>query len=202
MAFISSCWFRYILDCILIRFECLIQVCSCERVYGIGLCDIEYYILSLPDTLAAGAAEWSWRWVSSSQQLRNFTNLQARFCSILKMTSYSVEYSCILFRNFRIVEEDLKVRLRAPEKHTVLHSACSGASGSFWKHRCGCSEWLSCWVMTSEPFYILLMLQVSAVLTSSLRTLRMAASVVLPCSLKSSWVLALKFASETAWALA
>jgi hypothetical protein len=73
------------------------------------------------------------------------------------MTSYSVEYSCILFRNFRSVEEHLKVRLRAPEKHIVLHSACSGASGSFWKDRCGCSELLSRWVMTSEPFYILLM---------------------------------------------
>jgi len=48
--------------------------------------------------------------------------------------------------------------LRAPQKHIVWHSACSGPSGSFWKDRCGCSEELSRWVMTSEPFYILRML--------------------------------------------
>ena len=44
--------------------------------------------------------------------------------------------------------------LTAPEKHIVLHSACSGASGSFWKDWCGCSNLRSLRVMTSEPFYI------------------------------------------------
>jgi len=86
-----------------------------------------------------------------------FTNLKAWFYSILKMISYSVEYSCILFHNFRSIEEHLKVRLGAREKHIVFHSACWGASGSFWKHRCGCSESLSRWVITSKPFNILLM---------------------------------------------
>jgi hypothetical protein len=38
----------------------------------------------------------------------------------------------------------------------VLHPACLGVSGSFWRDRSGCSELLSHCVMTSEPFYILL----------------------------------------------
>jgi len=45
----------------------------------------------------------------------------------------------------------------APEMCISVHSACSRHSGSFGKNRCGCSELLSHWVMTSEPFYILLM---------------------------------------------
>ena len=73
------------------------------------------------------------------------------------MTSYSGEYSCILFHNFRSVEENLKLRLRAPKKNIVLHSACSGASGRFWNYQCYCSEKLSHWVMTFKPFHILLM---------------------------------------------
>ena len=95
--------------------------------------------------------------MSLSQQLRKSTNLQARFYSILKTTSYSLEYSCILFYYFRTVEKHLKVLLRAPEKHIILHSACSGDSGSFWKDGCCSSELLSDWVITSEPLHILLM---------------------------------------------
>ena len=73
------------------------------------------------------------------------------------MTSYCLEYSCILFRYFKMHWGAPESTLRVPEKHIVLLSAWSGAYGSFWKDRCGYSEKLSCWVMTSEPFYILLM---------------------------------------------
>jgi len=38
-----------------------------------------------------------------------------------------------------------------------LHSTYLGVSGSMWKDLCGCSELLSCSVVTSKPFYILLM---------------------------------------------
>jgi len=47
---------------------------------------------------------------------------------------------------------------RSTWEHIALHSAYLGASGSIWKDQCGCSELLSCSVMTSKPFYILLML--------------------------------------------
>ena len=83
--------------------------------------------------------------------------MKARLYSLLQTTSYSFEYSCILFLYFRSVEEHLKALLRAPGKNNVLHSACAGASGSSWNDRCGCSEYLSWRVMTSEPFYILWM---------------------------------------------
>jgi len=49
------------------------------------------------------------------------------------MTSYSVEYSCILFRNFTSVEEHLTVGLRVPEKHIFCIQRVRellGASGS------------------------------------------------------------------------
>jgi len=126
------------------------NIFCCCRMHDSGMqlwdslsnCTIWYrhYILSLPESQAPGAPEWSWRGVLYSQHLRNFTDFKAWFYSILKMTSYSVEYSCILFRNFSTIEEHLSVRLRAPEKHIILHSACSVASGIFWKNRCGCSE--------------------------------------------------------------
>jgi len=47
---------------------------------------------------------------------------------------------------------------RSTWEHIALRSVYLGASGSIWKDHCGCSELLSCSVMTSKPFYILLMI--------------------------------------------
>ena len=46
------------------RLKCLIQVYSCDIVYRILLFDIDIIYLSLPESLAPGAPEWSWRQVS------------------------------------------------------------------------------------------------------------------------------------------
>ena len=45
----------------LFRLECLIQVYSCEIDYRILLFDIDIIYLSLPESLAPGAAQLSWR---------------------------------------------------------------------------------------------------------------------------------------------
>ena len=85
-------------------------MCSC----GIRLsyCTIQYrqYIVSpFQRVWRPGAPESPWRRVSYCQQLRNFPNFKSWFSSILTMTSYSLEYSCILFGYFRSVKEHLKV---------------------------------------------------------------------------------------------
>jgi len=48
--------------------------------------------------------------------------------------------------------------------HVTVHSAYLAVSGIIWKNQCSCSELLSCAVVTSKPFYILLMYLVYAVL--------------------------------------
>jgi len=85
-------------------------VCSCG--ISVSKCNIWYrhYILSFSRRFwLPGAPESRWRRVSLSQQLRNFTNLNASFSSILKTSSYTLEYSCILFGYFGCVEEQLNI---------------------------------------------------------------------------------------------
>jgi len=112
-------------------------VYSCEIDYRILLFDIDIIHLSLPESLAPGAPESSWRRVSQSQQLQNFINLKAWFYSILKMTSYSLEYSCILFRYFRSLEEHLKYSQSTSGAHRFAFSLF----GSVWELLEG-SVWL------------------------------------------------------------
>jgi hypothetical protein len=45
-------------------------------------------------------------------------------------------------------------------EHIALHSAYLGVSGRIWKDQCGCAELLSCSVMTSKPFDILMVMVV------------------------------------------
>jgi len=72
----------------------------------------------------------------------NFTLFRIYFDSVPQLP----KYSGALAKLFRTTWE-----------HIALHSAYLGASGSICKDQCGCSELLSCLVMTSKPFYIFLM---------------------------------------------
>jgi hypothetical protein len=93
------------------------------------LFDIDIIYLSPPESLASGVPGIFWRQVLLSQQLRNFTNLNASFCSILKTTSYYLECSCILFRYFRSIEEHLKYSQSTSDAHRFAFSLF----GSVWE---------------------------------------------------------------------
>jgi len=82
--------------------------------------------------VAPGTPESPWRWVSYCQLLRNFTNLLSSIYCTPMTTSYSVEYSCILFCYLWSIEEHLKA-LQEHLRSTVFYSQpvreLLGASG-------------------------------------------------------------------------
>jgi hypothetical protein len=67
----------------------------------------------------------------------------AWLCSILRTTSYSVEYPSIPFRYFKTPVGTPESTLRVPEMHIILHSASLLTSVSFWNARCGYSKMLT-----------------------------------------------------------
>jgi len=97
-------------------------------------------------------------------EMRPILPIAPKFAHPNSLIRKHFEDNYTLFRKFLDCIPQLREYSGAPVKQSqstweliAWYSAYLGASGSIWKDQCGCSELLSCLVMTSKPFYILLM---------------------------------------------
>ena len=101
---------------------------SCEIVYRILLFDIDY-IFIIPRESGSRCTGIVLETSVIVPAAPKFYQLKGRFYSILKMTSHSLDYSCILFRYFRSVEKQLTFSQSTSGAHRFAFSLF----GSVWE---------------------------------------------------------------------